>query len=779
MDKKSLTETDIKTKFITPAIIDANWNLQDQIREEVYFTDGRIIQYDKTIKRGKAKKADYILYHKSNLAIAVIEAKDNKHEVGAGMQQAIDYGEILDTPFIFSSNGDGFIFHNKLKGTEEELAMDEFPNPDTLWKMYLEGKGLNGQEQEIIETDYYYEEGCKEPRYYQSIAINRTIEAIAKGRNRILLVMATGTGKTFTAFQILWRLWKSKKKKRILYLADRNVLIDQTMQNDFKPFSKVMTKVSNREADPAFQVYMALYQGLTGNEDVKNIYKNFSKDFFDLIVVDECHRGSAREDSNWRDILKYFDSATQIGMTATPKETKKVSNIDYFGEPIYEYSLKQGINDGFLAPYEVLRVSIDKDVEGYIPERGKKDWRTKEVVPKGEYGSKDYDKTLIIDERTKLVANRISEYLKNTDRFSKTIVFCVDIDHAERVRRALVNENSDLVKKDNRYIMKITGDDKEGKRQLGNFIDPSSKYPVIAVTSKLMTTGVDAQTCKLIVLDTIINSMTEFKQIIGRGTRVRTDYGKYSFTIMDFRKATNNFYDPDFDGIPIQSAEYKGGSVELPKNEEDAENKEGEVILESPDIDIKEGGSEVKKYRVKDVDVKIINEVVQYYDTAGNLITDNLKDFTKKNIDKKYRSLQDFISKWNIVDQKNVLVEELLEEGLLLGPLREQVKDGKQYDPFDLILHVAYGEKPISRKERAKRVKKDSYFDKYGQQARDVINALLDKYSDEGLRNLEKTEVLKIAPLNQYGSLTEIVRLFGGVIGYKEMLKELEMKIYA
>ncbi|MCK4922870.1 MAG: DEAD/DEAH box helicase family protein, partial [Bacteroidales bacterium] len=498
MNKKSLTEADICRMFITPAIKDAGWDLKKQVREQVTFTKGRKIIDGKLIKEGKKKRADYILYYKSNLPIAVIEAKDDSHSVGSGMQQALDYADTLDLPFIYSSNGKAFIEHDKTVSKEKEIPLRKFPSPDQLWQRYKVWKGLDEEKERINTIDYYYEQGGKKSRYYQTVAINRTIEAITNGQDRLLLVMATGTGKTFVAFQIIYRLWKAKQKKRILYLADRNVLIDQTMANDFKSFGSIMTKIKNRNTDKSYEIYMALYQGISGNEDWKNIYKQFSPDFFDLIVVDECHRGSAAVDSAWREILEYYSSATQIGMTATPKETKKVSNIDYFGKPIYTYSLKEGIEDGFLAPYRVIRIDLDKD-EGWRPTYGKLD-KYGNLIPDRIYNIKDHDRTMVIDKRTAMVAQKVSQFLKNTNRFDKTIIFCVDIDHAERMRMALVNENPDLFSKNHKYIMRITGDNPEGKNQLDNFIDPATKYPVIATTSKLMTTGVDAQTCKLIVL---------------------------------------------------------------------------------------------------------------------------------------------------------------------------------------------------------------------------------------------------------------------------------------
>jgi len=783
MNKKQLTEQDIKTKFITPEIVRAGWDRNKQIREEKYFTDGRIIVYGKTIKRGKPKKADYILYYK-NIPLAVVEAKDNKHSLGAGMQQGLEYAEILDLPFVFSSNGDGFVFHDRKKGKEVELKLSEFPSPQELWEKYKGYNKISKDIENVVTTDYHYEPEGKKPRYYQEIAINRTMEAIAKGQKKILLVMATGTGKTYTAFQTIWRLrnsWRPNgKKPRVLYLADRNILIDQAKNNDFKPLSKVITKVSKRKVDKSYEMYMVLYQGISGNEDWKNIYKKFSSDFFDLVVIDECHRGSARVNSAWREILNYFSSATQIGMTATPKEDKKISNIEYFGKPIYTYSLKQGIEDGFLAPYRVIKVAINKDVQGYRPKKGETDKYGYEI-PDEVYTSREFDRTIVIDDRTKVVAKKITEFLKNTDRFSKTIVFCVDIEHAERMRRALVNENSALYKKNSKYIMRITGDNLIGKRQLDNFIDPASKYPVIVTTSKLMNTGVDAQTCKLIVLDSNIQSITEFKQIIGRGTRINEEYKKHYFTIMDFRNVTNLFADKDFDGEPVQIKEFTGDEEIKPpeiENEEDQELEEGEKILISPDINIYDEPVKVKKYYVRETPVTVINEIVQHLDPAGKLITEELKDYTKKGLKKEYKSLTDFIQKWNIVDQKKALIGELQNKGILLEALKEEIPNGKEYDPFDLILHIGYGKKPKTRGERARKVKKDSYFDKYGKQAREVINALLDKYSDEGIENLEDAEVLRVTPLNKFGRPLQIMKMFGGQKGYREMVRELGERIY-
>ena len=591
-DKKNLSERDICTKFITPALRRAGWDEMAQIREEVSFTKGRIIVRGKLVSRGKGKRADYILYYKPNIPIALIEAKDNTHATGDGMQQGLDYAETLEIPFVFSSNGDGFVFHDRTGASavrEITLGLDAFPPPGDLWTRYRVWKGLTPEAESIVLQDYFDDGGGKAPRYYQVNAINTAMEAVAKGDDRILLVMATGTGKTYTAFQIIWRLWKAGRKKRILFLADRNVLIDQTMVNDFRPFGAAMAKLSTkagtieradgsledltgaidgkRRIDTAYEIYLGLYQAITGPEEHQKIFREFSSGFFDLIVIDECHRGSAAEDSAWREILEYFSSATQIGLTATPRETRCVSNIQYFGEPVYTYSLKQGIRDGFLAPYKVVKVHIDRDVEGYRPEKGQLD-RDGEEVEDRIYNIKDFDRSLVLDERTKLVARKITAFLKESgDRFQKAIVFCVDQEHAARVRQALINENADLAEKNHRYVMRITGADTEGQGQLGNFIDPESKYPVLVTTSWLLSTGVDVQTCRLIVLDRAVGSMTEFKQIVGRGTRVHEDTRKFYFTLMDFRGATSHFADPDFDGEPVQIYEPGDGDPIIPPDD--------------------------------------------------------------------------------------------------------------------------------------------------------------------------------------------------------------------
>ena len=784
MNKKAFTEADIRTKFITPALLGPNgtkWNVMTQLREEIYFTKGRVIVRGKTVKRGEAKKADYILYLKPGLPIAVIEAKDNTHAVGDGMQQALEYAEMLDLPFAYSSNGDAFLEHDRTGAAgnvEREIPLDQFPPPDDLWARYSKAKGYTAAQQAVATQDYYDDSAGKTPRYYQLIAINRTIEAIARGENRIFLVMATGTGKTYTAFQIIWRLWKSGAKKRILFLVDRNILADQTKTNDFKPFGQAMTKITNRTVDKAFEIYLSLYQAVTGTDDEQNIYKQFSPDFFDLVIVDECHRGSAAEDASWRKVLEYFSSATQIGMTATPKETKDVSNIEYFGDPIYTYSLKQGIEDGFLAPYKVVRIGIDKDLEGWRPEKGKTD-KHGQVIEDREYNETDFDHSLILEQRTKLVAAKITAFLKATDRFAKTIVFCENIDHAERMRQALVNANADLAAANSRYVMRITGDNDEGKAQLDNFIDPESTFPVIATTSQLMSTGVDAQTCRLIVLDKRIQSMTEFKQIIGRGTRINEDYNKFFFTIMDFKRATALFADPHFDGDPVQVYEPKAGESPVPPQE----RPHAELSAAGRYPDFPEGGQlpEVRepspKYVVDDVEVRIVSERVQYLDTNGKLITESLMDYTRKTVRKTYASLNSFLNAWNDADRKQAIVDELATHGVFLDELAEQV--GRDLDAFDLICHVAFDQPPLTRRERADKVRKRNVFARYGDKTRAVLNALLDKYADGGLKSMESLDILKVDPFTAFGTPIEIIRLFGSKQKYLAAIQELATQLYA
>jgi len=797
MDKKSLSERDICTKYITPALIQAGWDGEKQIREEVYITNGRIFVKGEKTARGERKRADFILYLKPNIPIAVIEAKDNTHSVGAGMQQALRYAEMLDVPIAFSSNGDGFVLHDRsgcASAIEQELSLDNFPTPNELWTIYKKYKNISTPEQEKIASfDYFFDSAGKRPRYYQQIAVNRTVEAIARGQKRILLVMATGTGKTYTAFQTIYRLWKSGTKKRILFLADRNVLIDQTKRNDFKHFKDKMTVIKKKKIDKAFEIYLALYQGLTNYNEDKDAYKEFSRDFFDLVIVDECHRGSAAADSAWRSILEYFSSATQVGLTATPRETREISNIEYFGDPIYIYTLKQGIEDGFLAPYKVIRVGLSTDLEGWRPEAGQMDKDGNEVEDR-IYNTKDFDKNLVIDERTQLVAHKVTEFLNKTDRFDKTIVFCVDIEHAERMRQAIVRENSDLAAENRKYVMRITGDDDEGKREVDNFINPEERYPVIATTSKLMTTGVDAQTCKLIVLESNINSVTEFKQIIGRGTRINEDYGKTFFTIMDFRNVTDIFARPDFDGDPVMVKHVRGEDEltdEVIHPEEDKKIVDPETGSEV-NFDDKEKAQTAKpvivdagpiedaskpKIYVAGVDVSILNERVQHLDVNGKLITESLKDYTKKSILKEYSSLEEFLARWNTATKKKAVIDELESHGIILENLVAEVK--KDLDVFDLVCHVAWDMPALTRRERAERVKKRNYFTRYGKKARMIISALLDKYADEGIENIEDLSVLRIEPFSEFGTPAEILKLFGGRDEYMEAMEELEHELYA
>jgi type I restriction enzyme R subunit len=787
MDKKKLTEADIRSKFITPALVGLNgekWNLMSQILEEVYFTKGRVIVRGKTIRRGEAKKVDYLLYYKPNIPIAVVEAKDNTHSVGDGMQQALDYAEALDVPFVYSSNGDAFLEHDRTVETgtvTREIPLDQFPTPDELWNRYCAAKGLTQQQIAVTTQDYYDDGSQKSPRYYQRIAINRTVEAIARGENRILLVMATGTGKTYTAFQIIWRLWKAGTKKRILFLVDRNILADQTKTNDFKPFGQAMTKITNRTVDKAFEIYLCLYQAVTGTDEQQNIYKEFSPDFFDLIVIDECHRGSAADDAAWRQVLEYFSSATQIGLTATPKETKDISNIEYFGEPIYTYSLRQGIADGFLAPYKVVRIGLDKDLDGWRPEDGQTD-KYGQVIEDREYNDRDFDRSLILENRTKKVAAKVTEFLRSTNRFAKTIIFCENIDHAERMRQAMVNANPDLAAANSKYVMRITGDNDEGKSQLDNFIDPEATYPVIACTSRLMSTGVDAQTCHLIVLDRRINSMTEFKQIIGRGTRINEDYNKFFFTIMDFRRATALFADPDFDGEPVQIYEPGPDDPPLPPDEPtDPPIPPGDKPPLPPDDGSGPGGggsgpTPPTRYVVNDVPVDVVMERIQYLDENGRLITESLTDYTRKTVRKTYASLADFLTVWNDAEKKQVILDELASQGVFIDELAEQV--GRDFDPFDLVCHIAFDRPPLTRRERAEKVKKRDVFGKYEGKARAVLDALLEKYADAGILSLESFDILKVSPLRNFGTPVEIVNLFGGKPGYLAALRDLESALY-
>lgn len=800
INKLELSEADIISKFILPAVISSGWNDMIQIREEVKLRDGKVIVRGQMAVRKTVKSADIVLYHKPNLPLAVIEAKANKHSIGKGMQQALDYAGLLEVPFVFSSNGDGFIFHDKTSTTtlETEISLEDFPTPAELWDKYCQWKGYKQAQLPIITQDYHDDGSGKSPRYYQLQAINKTIEAIARGQNRILLVMATGTGKTYTAFQIIWRLWKAREKKRILFLADRNILVDQTRVNDFQPFGTAMTKIEGRTVDPAFEIHLGLYQALTGPEEYQKAFKQVAPEFFDLIVIDECHRGSAAEDSAWREILEYFNSATQVGLTATPKETEEVSNSYYFGDPVYTYTLKQGIEDGFLAPYKVIRVDIDIDMQGWRPTKGQTD-KHGELIDDRIYNQKDFDRTLVIDERTELVAQTITSYLQRTDPMAKTIVFCNDIDHAERMRRALINCNPEQIKKNEKYVMKITGDDELGKAQLDNFINPKKPYPVIATTSELMTTGVDAQTCKLIVLDQNIKSMTKFKQVIGRGTRINDKYGKLWFTILDFKKATELFADERFDGIPerimtVTPKQINEGSVELDEvvdGESDAEldiangtdlayttqdDKSGFDLGAGMGDDM--GVSEpAKKYHVKGVAVQVMAQRIQYYDTDGKLVTESFQDYTRKTFTKQFASLDEFTKRWNDTERKQTIIDELANAGIIWEALQEEI--GSDMDPFDLICHVVYDQPPLTRRERANEVKKRNYFTKYSDTAQKVLNALLDKYADAGVEEIESLNVLKVKPLDQLGSPMEIVREgFGSKKDYQQAISDLEDEIY-
>lgn len=771
-EKKQLSESDIKGKFITPAIVNGGWDEMMQIRREVTLTPGPVVVRGNLSSRNKKKKkfADYVLQKEKGVPVAVIEAKDNNHTISSGMQQALGYAELLDVPSAFSSNGDGFASHNKATGPgediETEFGLDAFPPPEELWQRYMAFRGIKPAEEALVIEPYYDDGSKKEPRYYQAEAINRVVEKVAQGDKRLLLVMATGTGKTYTTFQIIYRLWKAKRVKRVLFLVDRNILADQTLVNDFKPFGSVMTKIRNRKIDPAYEIYLGLYQSLTGPYEEDKIFKSVSRDFFDLIVIDECHRGSAKDDSAWKEILEYFDSAIQIGLTATPKETKYASNITYFGEPVYTYSLKQGIQDGFLAPYKVIRVDIDKDLQGWTPPAGMTDDLGNEIERR-EYNQVDMDRILVLNERTKLVAERIMRLLNATDPFQKTIVFCEDINHAERMRQAIVNAAGPLAKENSRYVMRITGDSVEGKAELDNFIDPESKYPVIATTSDLLTTGVDAKTCKLIVLDKTINSMTTFKQIVGRGTRIEESQNKFFFTILDFRKATELFKDPEFDGEPVVIYEPGDDDDPVPPDppSEDGDDTDGG------------DGETPKKFVVSGVPVSILAERVEYLGEDGQMVTESYRDYSRKNIRKEFASLDDFLQKWNSTRKKAAILETLAEYGIELPNLAKEV--GKDYGDFDLICHIAFDQPPLTRSERANNVKKRNYFTKYGDKARAVLEALLDKYADEGVTSIENNNVLKLDPFKQLGTPVEIINgVFGGKAQYEAAIQDLEAELF-
>lgn len=767
MDSKmTLSEEDIKNRYISPAIFEtAKWNKSDSLMEYSY-TDGRINVVNNVVKRGKQKRVDYLLHYKPNYPLAVVEAKDRKNHPSpsAGLQQGIGYAKDLKVPFAYASNGDAFAEHDMITGTERTLELDEFPTKEELWQRYQRELSLSPEQIKAIEVPFYSSRDTYAPRYYQRIAINRTVEKIANGQRRVMLVMATGTGKTYTAFQIVYRLVKAGIKHRVLYLADRNILVDQAMSDDFGPLSGKITKVQGGKLDSSYPIQFALYQQLVGKEEDAGHepFRQFKPNFFDLVVIDEAHRGSARADSQWHKILEYFDgpNVTHFGMTATPKREKGASNIDYFGEPIYTYSLKQGIEDGFLAPYKVVRVNLDVDVNGFHPLKGETDKHGR-IFDKKLYTSSDFDRSLIIEQRTERVAKYVSDYMKdNNSRWDKSIIFCEDVEHAERMRQAFVNENSDLVAQDSRYVMQITGDDKEGKAQLSNFEDVTSKFPTIVTTSKLLTTGVNVKTCKIIVLDSNINSMTEFKQIIGRGTRLDPEHGKEYFTIIDFRGVSRLFADPAFDGEPIEIA--------------DGNNSSGH--------DRKNSGSEVNeglhtKYEVSH-SVKVLGDQTQYLDDHGDLITTSLTDYTKKNILGKYATLDKFLQDWNSATKKQELLDSLEEHGILYQEIMKQ-ENIKDLDPFDLIVHLAYNQKPLTKAERINNVKKSGLLDKYQGAAREILNKLIDKYKNNGIADLESNQVLSLPEFDQYGGAVKIMLTFGGKKNYENIIKQIKEKIYS
>lgn len=763
MTKRELSEQDIRDRYITPAVLDAGWDRFTQIRAEYQLTRGRVMVSGRLKTRGSSKRADYVLFYKEGVPLAVIEAKDNTYPVGGGIQQGAEYAQMLEVPFVFSSNGDAFLFRNTLPTAdvyEKEIALEDFPSPQQLWDWWAEAKGLTTAQEQLVTQDYYSDGSGKLPRYYQVLAINKTVEAIARGQNRILLVMATGTGKTYTAFQIIWRLWRAGARKRILFLADRNILVDQTMTNDFKPFGAAMTKIRNRITDPSYEIYLSLYQAVTGTEDERNIYKQFSRDFFDLIVVDECHRGSAADDSNWRDILDYFTGATQIGLTATPKETRDVSTTHYFGDPVYTYSLKQGIDDGFLAPYQVVRFDLNKDLSGWRPPPGMRD-KHGNLIEDREYNLRDFDRSIVFEARTQLVAKKVTEFLRATDPYAKTIVFCEDTDHADRMRSALANENADLMREDPRYVVEITSE--RGKDYLDDFIFPSSRYPVIATTSKLLTTGVDAQTCKVIVLDQRIQSMTEFKQIIGRGTRINEDHDKYYFTVLDFKRATELFSDPKFDGDP--EVIYEPGPTDPPVPPDP-----------DPQPDPPPTPEPRTKFVVQGVEFTVTARREIQYSKDGTPITESLEVYTRNTLHREFDSLDDFLRRWNAAQRKQVIIDELKDEGVFFEVLAAEY--GQQLDPFDLICQLAWGQPPLTRRERAAKVRRRDAFTTYGEQAQRVLNALLDKYADQGVGPIEDMQVLRLEPFQQLGTPLELLRAFGGRAGYEAAVRDLETQLY-
>lgn len=768
LSKNKMSEEDVKLQYITPAIL-SKWN-RSKITMETKITDGRINLKGNLVTREKPKRADYILYLNANNPIAIIEAKDNTHSISHGLQQAMNYAKMLDLPFAYSSNGDGFAEHDFLTGEERQFTMDEFPTEEELVARFKGESNMTPTQEAVMEQPYYSSQNTYPPRYYQRIAINRTVDAIARGQNRLLLVMATGTGKTYTAFQIVYRMLQSGLKRKILYLADRNILVDQSIQQDFSPLEKVIHKINvakdDRSTITSHEVYFSLYQQLVGDDDKEHFSELFTPDFFDLIIVDECHRGSAKEESRWRKVLEYFNSATQIGMTATPKETKYISNLSYFGEPVYIYSLNEGIKDGFLAPFKVINITTDIG-DGWRPFKGQRDIYGNEIEDR-MYTNSDYDYNIVIEDRIQQVAEEITRYLKSTDRMSKTIVFCATEDAAERMRQALVNLNSDMVKENPDYVVRITGSDDYGKKKLDYFISVSSPYPVIATTSKLLSTGADCKMTKLIVLDEMIGSMTEFKQIVGRGTRLREKEGKTHFVVMDFRNVTRLFADPDWDGpitidpgfSPTRKTGGHGGDLVDPPITIDPPN---------PKPIINRDGCKVE----------IIHKTVSVYDVNGKLLRqESIIDYTKENIRGEYASLDNFIRQWSKEEKKERIKEMLLERGIDLELMKaEQGLD--DVDDFDFICHVAFDQKPLTRKERANNVKKRDFLNKYSGIAREVLESLLDKYMNTGIYEIEKTEILKLDPFLKLGKPAKIAGYFGGKAGYIKAVRELEEEIYA
>ena len=756
-------------RLITPAIVEkAGWS-KENIRMEFPLTDGRVIILGKSHGVQQPKRLDYLLRLNAHQMIAVVEAKSARKDLTTGIQQAIEYAVALHLPFAYASNGKAFLEHDMLTGAERQFSMDEFPTSEQLKQRAIREKNLTPEQAEVMETPYYFDRFSHEPRYYQRNAIDLTLEAVAKGQNRILLVMATGTGKTYTAFQIIWRLRAAGLKKRVLYLADRNILIDQTMNQDFKPFQKIMTKVQDKTMDSSYEIHMALYQQLvSADPDTEDAFRQFQPDFFDLILVDECHRGSAKEESNWRKVLDYFSSATQIGMTATPKQDREADNIDYFGEPLYTYSLKQGIEDGFLAPYSVTKSLLNVDLTGYTPRRGETDLSGNEI-PEDWYSRKDFGRDITIRLRSKIIAQRITEKLRQIGRMTKTIVFCTDTDEAEVMRMLLSDLNQDMMRRNPHYVMRITGDDPEGKKQLSNFIDPDMAYPTVVTTSELLSTGVDCKTVGLIVIDKEIGSMTEVKQIVGRGTRLLKDHGKWHFEILDFRNATDLFRDPAFDGDPLPSS--GDDPYRDPKRKPEVPD---DVVIIDDDPKPKK-----KKLVVNGQEIRIQTEIVSVLGADGRTLeTTNITDFTRRSIRNRYATLDDFLHRWTETERKQAILDELADENVLIDAVRQANPTLEESDIFDVICHVAYGQKPLTRRERVNNVRKRNIFAKYGPECRAVLEALLDKYADQGILNMENPATLQLAPFSQIGTPVKIAKLFGGKAQFLQAVRELELELY-